>query len=325
MADNFVIASVLNGLAGGFVKGMELRQAKDKNAADVQFKNKQLELQQQEITNKKYDLAERRKQDQTEIIMKGHDLLLKAEQAKSEAERKDYLSQLEEYKIKLRGYEELDKSAKDEQRYKLDLRKQEETEKQNKEQNKIEWAKLNKVKNKEGKPLPTVEREKLIEGTSMPAALEDIKSIIESNKDKFGPVGGRIGGVNPWDARSQVIQSKIKDFTLKYTKAVNGSRPTDIDQRNSELVAPKLSDNPDVALNKVMSMYRTWSQNRNSSMKILKDQGFDMSGFGEPPIVKPMPTVLSTKPKSKDDMALEWANSHPTDPRAIKIKQKLGK
>lgn len=51
MSQELVVASILNGLANGFTKGMAMRQAKDQAAADNQLKQQELGIRQKEIEN----------------------------------------------------------------------------------------------------------------------------------------------------------------------------------------------------------------------------------------------------------------------------------
>lgn len=179
---------------------------------------------------------------------------------------------------------------------------------------------------------------KLSEGNSIPQTLSDLRKTLEENKDLFGPIQGRYNAVNPYDTRAQTVKAQLKTAAQVIGKYLEGGKLTDKDVPKYEAMLSALSDNPDVALNKLDLIERKTKQKQISDIAALKDAGKNVSSVDKGLVAPELPKTLSTKPKlagpsaeglmpkmsPEDAEALQWANAYPKDPRAAQIKARLG-
>lgn len=140
----------------------------------------------------------------------------------------------------------------------------------------------------------------LSEGRLLPGELSNIERALKENADLFGPVGGRLGAINPYDMRSQNINSQVKATAQMIGKYMEGGvlRAEDIPKYAAML--PGLSDTPETAQNKINNVRALLTRKYNTDLESLQQGGYDVSGF--PPLEGP-----AAQPQGGFDAAAELA------------------
>lgn len=119
----------------------------------------------------------------------------------------------------------------------------------------------------------------LSEGRLLPGELSNVEKALKENADLFGPVGGRLGANNPYDMRSQNINSQLKATAQMIGKYMEGGvlRAEDIPKYAAML--PGLSDTPETAQNKINNVLGLLTRKYNTDLESLQQGGYDVSGF----------------------------------------------
>lgn len=141
----------------------------------------------------------------------------------------------------------------------------------------------------------------LSEGRLLPGELSNVEKALKENADLFGPVGGRIGANNPYDLRSQNINSQVKATAQMIGKYMEGGvlRAEDIPKYAAML--PGLSDTPETAQNKINNVRALLTRKYNTDLESLQQGGYDVSGF------EPLQGQAPTQPQGGFDAASELA------------------
>lgn len=167
-----------------------------------------------------------------------------------------------------------------------------------------ETAKLTAEANKAGKKnvreLPADKVLLVNEGNSIPSMLKDINVTIGANKDDFGPVGGRLSSMNPYNEKSQTMNSQIGAASQAFGRYMEGGVLRKEDEDKYRKMFPNMSDTPEVAKNKLAVVSRLLSQKQNSNIAALREQGFDVSGIDKRLDVAEVPSVLTGKEPTRD-------------------------
>lgn len=132
---------------------------------------------------------------------------------------------------------------------------------------------------KEGKMLPPASILAVEAGQSVSQMLPDLRKNMEINKDLFGPLVGGIGGRNPWDSRSQILQAKIKMASQEFGKFMEDGVLRKEDEAKYEKMFPQLGDTFEVALAKLASVQERLAQKAASQKSTLGESGYDVSGL----------------------------------------------
>lgn len=133
------------------------------------------------------------------------------------------------------------------------------------------------------------------EGTVIPNQLTDIENTIANNADMFGPIGGRIGSLNPYDTQAQTIESQIRASSQAFGRYMEGGVLRKEDEEKYRRMFPNLSDTPDVAANKLSNVRRLLVNRQSSMMDALKRSGFDVSGIEFAEQAPAVPEIISGK------------------------------
>lgn len=150
-----------------------------------------------------------------------------------------------------------------------------------------------------GKQLSASDVAKFQEGNVIPAMLTDVKSVIDQNKDIFGPVGGRISALNPYDVRGQTIESTMKTASQAFGKFMEGGVLRKEDEEKYRKMFPSLSDTPDVAQNKLQVVNKLLTDKQSSTLEALRKSGFDIQGIQKEFLPAQLPSILSGKKESQ--------------------------
>lgn len=132
----------------------------------------------------------------------------------------------------------------------------------------------------EGFKLPPDKVLQVQQGSQIPNQLKDLSSVIDSNKDLFGPVAGRAGAANPYDTQAQTIDAQMRASSQAFGRYMEGGVLRKEDEDKYRKMFPQLTDTPEVARNKLAVVNRLLTQKQNADVSALRDQGYDVRAFG---------------------------------------------
>ena len=122
----------------------------------------------------------------------------------------------------------------------------------------------------------------LNERNTNPIVIGDLDSLIDQNKNRFGPVAGRLGGANPYDTDSQAINSKLKASSQAFGKYMEGGVLRKEDEVKYEKMFPQLKDTPEVASRKLEIVRDMLQKKQQSDLDAFQSQGYDLEGLELP-------------------------------------------
>lgn len=133
-----------------------------------------------------------------------------------------------------------------------------------------------------GKALAAEQTDRLASNKAALAMIDDLKQTIGSNNDYFGPVAGRLSGLNVKDSRAQGIKALSEKATQVIGKALEGGKLTDADVNRYRHVVPQLSDSPETAMEKVALLERMIHQRNAADIETFQQAGLNVANFGTP-------------------------------------------
>lgn len=151
-----------------------------------------------------------------------------------------------------------------------------------------------------GRPLGPDKIIQLSEATAIPNTINDLRGIINANKEKFGPVEGRIRSMNPYDETAQAINAAVFNAKQTIGKLKEGGVLRAEDERKYEKMLPMLSDTPASALNKLDLLERELTGKYNQSYESLQKSGYDVTGLPSQFNVPKVPPAAQGKPGMTD-------------------------
>lgn len=168
-----------------------------------------------------------------------------------------------------------------------------------------------------GEQLKPTEIAKFNEGNQIPNILNELRGVIDNNKDLFGPVSGRIASMNPWDEKGKTADSQIQSAAQTVGKYLEGGvlRAEDVPKYRKML--PDLTDTPEIAANKLANIERLLIQRQNSDISALKGSGYDVRSLDKGFVAPDAPAILSGNSRNGS-----WDNSARANDPAV-MKQQL--
>ena len=152
-------------------------------------------------------------------------------------------------------------------------------------------------------------------------SLPEIIAAIEKNKESFGPING-LAIHAPWDdpymTTAKTINSLISIQRQKYGSAMEGGVLRAEDEKKYKEMFPKMTDPPDVAVNKYHVVRSDLINQINAELDGLKKSGYDTSAY-EKQVKSMLPDVLVPDQKTKikkqngylfkfNDVSGKWEN-----------------
>jgi hypothetical protein len=192
-----------------------------------------------------------------------------------------------------------------------------------------------------GKRLPADKVLSVNEGNTLPTMLGDVKGMLEKNAPLFGPLSGRMAGLNPYNEQAQTADAQLRTAAQSFGKYMEGGVLRKEDEEKYRKMFPQLSDTPEVARNKMALVERMLAQKQNSNVQALADQGYSTSGLNKPLAAPPVPGTLTRgsagnggslipdaaaakpAPTREDLEALDWLKANPNDPHAPGVIKRL--
>lgn len=150
-----------------------------------------------------------------------------------------------------------------------------------------------------GKDIPAAQVLSVDGGNTALSMIGDLKETLIKSKDQFGPVQGRLGGMNPLNTEAQSVQSQLKTAAQKIGTFLEDGKLTDKDVPKYEQMLPKLSDPPEVAANKLALIERLLAKKQASNIQSLKGSGYDTRGVQRDISIPEVPNMQGKKPAPK--------------------------
>ena len=172
----------------------------------------------------------------------------------------------------------------------------------------------------QGKRLPSDKVLSVNEGNAIPKVLEDVKSTIEQNKEVFGPIGGRLAGLNPYDERAQTMDSQLRSASQMFGRYMEGGVLRKEDEEKYRKMFPQLRDTAKVAENKLAIVDRLLKSKQKSDLEALQASGFNIGGLDKGMPVPGLPGVLSQKPAGKQQ-SINSAVAADIGPQGMSVNQ----
>lgn len=145
----------------------------------------------------------------------------------------------------------------------------------------------------EPKQLPSDKVLAVSDGQRIPSMLEDITGTLENNKDSFGPIGGRLSAMNPYDEKAQTIDAQMRAGAQSFGKFMEGGVLRKEDEEKYRKMFPTLSDTHAVATNKLRIVDRLLKQKQAADVEALRASGYDTKAFANGGQTPGVPKILS--------------------------------
>lgn len=133
----------------------------------------------------------------------------------------------------------------------------------------------------EGRILPANAVLALNEGKAVARILPEVEQAIKENESMFGPVGGRLQGMNPYDEKAQTVDARMRTASQAFGRFMEGGVLRKEDEEKYRKMFPQLSDIPGVAKNKLSIVRRQLAQKYQDDKGALGGSGYDIAGFGD--------------------------------------------
>lgn len=119
----------------------------------------------------------------------------------------------------------------------------------------------------------------LNEGNAIPGMLSNLGSVIEENKDVFGPLVGRFRSMNPYDEDAKKIDAEMRAKSQAFGKFMEGGVLRKEDEEKYRKMFPQLSDTPETAADKLAIVQDLLEKKQSSDIEAFQAQGFDTTGL----------------------------------------------
>lgn len=129
------------------------------------------------------------------------------------------------------------------------------------------------------KQLSAAQANLLSEGNQLSFVLDPLYNILETKKDLFGPVTGRIGQSNPYNTAAQTIDDDLRRAAQTIGKYMEGGVLRKEDEEKYRRMLPQLTDTPDVARNKLEGVTDLLKQKQLDYIDSYARAGYDVSNF----------------------------------------------
>lgn len=128
---------------------------------------------------------------------------------------------------------------------------------------------------------------------------------------------------NTGDPNQAGLAASLNTLVNVYARAISPKAPTVSDKNHArEIINQAMSSGQ---LDAVADVMRYEAQAARASPERVRARLNAQTGGGAAPVMPTLPgTPTATALPPMDQQALQWANANPSDPRAVKIKQRLG-
>lgn len=127
--------------------------------------------------------------------------------------------------------------------------------------------------------IPAGQAMTLGEGENVPSIISGLRETINTNKDIFGPIEGRIRSYIPYDTQSQDVNSQIFSAKQLIGKFMEGGVLRKEDEAKYEKMLPSMADTYQVALKKADNLEKFLNDRYNAYLKSLGSAKYNVSGY----------------------------------------------
>lgn len=147
---------------------------------------------------------------------------------------------------------------------------------------------------------------KVQEGDNIPTLLNGIERTISSNSSIFGPVSGRLHGLNPYDEQTRTVDAEMRAASQAFGRYMEGGVLRKEDEEKYRKMFPSLSDTPEVANGKLQVVRNLLNERQKGNINALRGAGFDMQAFaGSPSLSQPQQSSGSIEMSQMSDEELK--------------------
>jgi len=175
-------------------------------------------------------------------------------------------------------------------------------------------AQTSAAKVKAPKKLSAANVLKVNEGNAIPKTLDTIAETIETNKDLFGPIEGRIRSLNPYDTKGQVLDAEIRAASQQFGRYMEGGVLRKEDEIKYRKMFPAMSDTREIADGKLDIVRKLLRRKQESDLDALGKQNYDLTGLALPeqaetPRTPEAPSVAGNALKTVSDAIVPGAEA----------------
>lgn len=133
----------------------------------------------------------------------------------------------------------------------------------------------------EPKQLPAAQIAQIKEGEAIPNLLGKLEATIKSSSGMMGPIQGRIASANEYNTEAQKVKASVEAATQIVGKYLEGGVLRKEDVPKYKAMLPQLSDQPEVALDKLQKVYSIVKEKQEGLINAVKEQKYSTAGFSE--------------------------------------------
>lgn len=126
-----------------------------------------------------------------------------------------------------------------------------------------------------GKPISSSTALQIADSKAAIDMLSGLDDVIRTNADKFGPIKGRLAGLNPYDVAAQNVQSQINSTKQIVGKFLEGGVLRKEDEEKYEKILPTLKDTSEVATKKLNNVRNLVQLKISSQQETLSAAGYN--------------------------------------------------
>lgn len=175
------------------------------------------------------------------------------------------------------------------------------------------------------RPLGDVSTRNIGEAKSALSLLDELSTTVDNPKhgDVFAPARGFARKFNPYDVEAQSIQAQINSAKQLIGKYLEGGVLRKEDEVKYEKILPRLGDSVKTAQAKIKNVRNMIKNKTQAELETLGQGGFDVAALSEGFDFEKTSQEVPRE-TSQDDQAREWLQANPDDPRADRVRAKLG-
>lgn len=129
------------------------------------------------------------------------------------------------------------------------------------------------------KQIPAAQVATISEGAAVLRMLPSIRETIEKNSGVFGPVMGRLRAANPYDMRSNTVDSEMRSASQAFGRYMEGGVLRKEDEAKYRKMFPQTGDTPEVASNKLKIVENVLRKNYGDRLQALRKSNWDTTGL----------------------------------------------
>jgi len=142
-------------------------------------------------------------------------------------------------------------------------------------------SKAKLAEDKLGKTLPATEVQSAGQANSATKALEDVRSLVNSNKGLFGPIAGRKGSIQSFlgmegGVPSSQIEAQLDQRAQIIGTYLEGGKLAEGDIPKYKRMLPQINDRPEIAEAKINSLQRLIAQRQQATLETAGQAGYNV-------------------------------------------------